>query len=156
MTTNQPAPARAELAKSLEWLARGESFNVDDARRAMLDAAKMLRAAPLVAPAAERPVGDGWQPIETAPKDGTPILIFDPTQGGPGDAAWMVDGRSAPLLFDDRRFAIGYWRVWKNGGEWMWGNRNSSRVSPTHWMPLPSPPAASRPAPEPAASGEGE
>ena len=73
-----------------------------------------------------------WQPIETAPRDGTPILIFDPTKSSHD----QIDG----LRFDDARYAIGYWRVWKENGEWMWGNRNSAYNSPTHWMPLPDPP----------------
>jgi hypothetical protein len=75
-----------------------------------------------------------WQPIATAPKDGRPILIWDPTQGGPNE--------SAGKTYDNRNYAIGYWRVWQSGGKWMWGNRNSSYyVEPTHWMPLPPPPA---------------
>lgn len=73
-----------------------------------------------------------WEPIETAPTDGTPILIFDPTQPDHSE----LDGRQ----FDDPRYAIGYWRVWKNSGRWMWGNRNCSECSPTHWMWLPHPP----------------
>jgi len=66
-----------------------------------------------------------WQPSETAPKDGTPILIFQPDKNG-----WLGDES-----FDDPRFAIGYWRP--SGG---WGNRNSATVRFTHWMPLPAPP----------------
>ena len=92
-----------------------------------------------------------WQPIETAPRDGTPILIFQPNAGFGGEPRhhYMPDGAllpgeysystSDPRLqwYDDKRWAIGYWRPW--GG---WGNRNSTDVSPTHWMPLPEPPDA--------------
>lgn len=74
-----------------------------------------------------------WRKIETAPRDGTPILIWDPTKSD----------RGRP--YDDSRYAIGYWRTDQpDGWKWMWGNRNSSEVSPTHWQPLPNPPKGFR------------
>lgn len=73
-----------------------------------------------------------WRKISTAPRDGTPILIWQPD-------------RNYGQRYDDARYAIGYWRVdddeTPRGGSW--GNRNSSEVSPTHWMPLPNPPNGS-------------
>lgn len=88
----------------------------------------------------------GWQPIETAPKDGTPILIFQPS--GQRNSYMPIDALKEGeftyrwddprlLWFDDARWAIGYWRPYPNGG---WGNRNSATVTPSHWMPLPTPP----------------
>jgi hypothetical protein len=70
----------------------------------------------------------GWQDIASAPKDGTPILIWQPSSQ---KHVW-ADG------VDDQRYAIGYWRTWEPGGGW--GNRNDSTVVPTHWQPLPAPP----------------
>jgi len=93
-----------------------------------------------------------WQDISTAPRDGTPILIFQPSGRygqtvshymppdalKPGEGSYRTDDPRLKL-YDDARWAIGYWRPW--GG---WGNRNSSDVEPSHWMPLPAPPQQSQ------------
>lgn len=91
----------------------------------------------------------GWRPIETAPRDGTAILIFEPKgHYGQLDNWEMPRGVVAhsyrsddPRLirFDDYRYAVGYWRP--GGG---WGNRNCADVEPTHWMPLPTPPVEAK------------
>ena len=66
-----------------------------------------------------------WQPIETAPKDGTGILACDAT-GWVGEVSW--------------------WRQWyndENNPGWMIANCDEEYggyVQATHWMPLPSPP----------------
>ena len=60
-----------------------------------------------------------WQPIETAPKDGTDILFF-----GSRNGVWFGRYNPAP-----KGWCLGL----PTDGE-----------SPTHWMPLPDPP---RPAP---------
>jgi len=65
-----------------------------------------------------------WQPIETAPKDGTPILL-----GIAGPHYWP---RSAWWCLDEER-----WVVHKGGRFSAWFD-----IPPTHWMPLPSPPDA--------------
>lgn len=60
-----------------------------------------------------------WQKIETAPKDGTPVLGFVP-----GSAA--------------RYYVLHFAGEWKNNHygfrEVIW------HCFPTHWMPLPAPP----------------
>lgn len=91
-----------------------------------------------------------WQPIETAPRDGTPVLIYQPEyEDGGENARWRqsehypslpAGGFGGAIPYDDKRYAIGYWRPW--GG---WGNRNSARVNPSHWMPLPTLPEVMRP-----------
>ncbi len=55
-----------------------------------------------------------WQPIETAPKDGTHILVYRPE-------------------YSNDVIGIDFWRrkCW-----WL----SSSDSQPTHWMPLPEPP----------------
>ena len=54
-----------------------------------------------------------WRPIETSPKDGQRVLVFDPRRG----RVMGVEIRQAD-------------------GEW-W---RMNKLGPTHWMPLPQPP----------------
>lgn len=78
-----------------------------------------------------------WQPIETAPRDGTWVMLAggacDEDEGGsdgrPVVAQWTnyLNGRTAPNY--------GRWQfAWYDGG--YYGAYNE----PTHWMPLPAPP----------------
>lgn len=61
----------------------------------------------------------GWQPIETAPKDGTKVLGYCDAYGNVVVMEWFV--------------YHGCRAVWETvDGE--------SEVEPTHWMPLPNPP----------------
>lgn len=55
-----------------------------------------------------------WQPIETAPKDGTLILVREQRCSG---------------------LAI----RWDNG--WKYESGHTSWLDPEHWMPLPAPPS---------------
>ncbi len=59
-----------------------------------------------------------WQPIETAPRDGTKFL------------AYCENGRMRVDWVDEAQRNI-YGRFWQEHGD----NRY------THWMPLPAPPA---------------
>ena len=66
-----------------------------------------------------------WQPIETAPKDGTPIILGFPDMACEG--YWMCDP------------SRNHW------GETGWFASDSDVLfehpwKPTHWMPLPEPP----------------
>lgn len=68
-----------------------------------------------------------WQPIETAPKDGTDIFL------------WIPDGREIPLP--------GRWEPLIRSRKVKWilddGMFLEDRYPlPTHWMPLPDPPKA--------------
>lgn len=60
-----------------------------------------------------------WQPIESAPRDGTALLVFSDSRAF--EAHWVDEPRNS------------------NGGFWFsipaWKS-----VSPTHWTPLPQPP----------------
>ena len=77
-------------------------------------------------------MGGGWQPISTAPRDGTDVMRHD--------KHWGV--------------MSGYWSdcIWARyanpdkdaGGAWVQElNRSDTlALNPTHWMPLPEPPEA--------------
>lgn len=69
-----------------------------------------------------------WQPIETAPKDGTRVLLFRPRHG-------VVCGR-----WDDDKYAKRVRPYWSNDQERLWGTLETRDNQPTHWMPLPEPP----------------
>ena len=65
-----------------------------------------------------------WQPIETAPKDGSLIMI--------GRLGWAMPAR---------------WRFYETLGSGYWVFSNNQHIKktdsqPTHWMPLPEPPNA--------------
>ena len=67
-----------------------------------------------------------WQPIETAPKDGTHILGF-------GSGAWTPNGCAETFSGVDY-FGNPYWVLCiRNDAE-------SDYWEPTHWMPIPAPP----------------
>lgn len=74
----------------------------------------------------------GWQPIETAPRDGTPVLIC---WAAPGYSASMAvaewDQDYAEMDFTD---GVG----WRDGSDYGCGGMIGAM--PSHWMPLPEPP----------------
>lgn len=60
----------------------------------------------------------GWQPISTAPKDYTPVLI------------WIPDTEPKYHIH------VGLWSIDR------WENCHGDELNPpTHWQPLPTPPA---------------
>lgn len=66
-----------------------------------------------------------WQPISTAPKDGTLILGFAIIDTQTGN--WKMR-----IMSHDHYAEVGMRQNWSG-----WGD---SWVGPTHWMPLPKPP----------------
>ena len=61
-----------------------------------------------------------WKPIETAPKDGTKVLLWADGQVEIGD--WLPDAHP-----------------WNDTSWWIEGGQITAR-NPTHWMPLPEAP----------------
>ena len=70
-----------------------------------------------------------WQPIETAPKNGTWVLVT----GGYIDYCW--EGETQPdVTAAQYVINIGWQMAWYDSGYY------GGYKSPTHWMPLPKPP----------------
>ena len=65
---------------------------------------------------------EGWQSIESVPRDGTVILLFDPDHANEGDSGQFIG------KYDDGWFDEHY--------NWT--------LDPTHWVPLHDPPEISR------------
>ena len=74
-----------------------------------------------------------WQPIESAPKDGTPIIL-------------LVNGVAIEGRWDDQSYPDK--NIFYGDGEWDvislpshgCGCCSGDDPLPTHWMPLPAPP----------------
>jgi hypothetical protein len=94
-----------EVASSLGTNTRGLAKIIDRAIKQRADAAD-------------------WQPIETAPKDGSGVLLWWPQ--------WWHDAHSG--YFKDNQ-----WHSERAIISWYEGNDNGD-PGPSHWMPLPTPP----------------
>lgn len=79
-----------------------------------LDIEAAIRSLPVLPTTGD---GGGWRSMDSAPKDGTSILVY-----------------SRPYA----RIVMARWSTWSGGAYWM--QFGSGEVFPTHWMPLPRPP----------------
>ncbi|WP_201838859.1 DUF551 domain-containing protein [Microvirga zambiensis] len=82
-----------------------------------------------------------WQLIETAPKDGTRVLVYLP-DGKQAVAWWELEFE--PILWDQSREDSKYRSAWTDGTMASWACEEMRELNPTHWMPLPEPPASLR------------
>lgn len=78
------------------------------------------------APQPNAALADGWMPIETAPKDGAELWVFNGEQG----VMHWTEGNMP---------GVGYWFLW------VWADQtladiDPEPVQPTHWRRLPAPP----------------
>ena len=71
-----------------------------------------------------------WEPIETAPKDGTPIIAYCVHTNAKYATNSIQEGWEYPV--------IAKW-IDHNGGGWTWHGMAGTF---THWRPLPAPPSS--------------
>ena len=91
-----------------------------------------------------------WQSIETAPKDGTHILLHAPAcehEGAPVQARttyghWCAPSDTPHIKYQDGFAPEPEWEdfepFWAS-----WDGGFTEEHPPTHWMPLPPPPTSS-------------
>jgi hypothetical protein len=91
-----------------------------------------------------------WQPIETAPRDGTALLLFCPgvsswnRKSGMPDIVTGLWENHCPVSTDGGPYEMGSW--FSDIGDVDQGYESTGayfeheRLRPTHWMPLPEPP----------------
>lgn len=81
-----------------------------------------------------REVIDSWQPIESAPKDGTRVLFYDPHSSvGVHAGCWDASFTST----DD---GLSFRGAWTDYSVHSFGSEECNEYYPTHWQPLPEPP----------------
>jgi hypothetical protein len=136
-----PDPAAAEVEAMARAAARAIAatyYNADNLTWAMtgrLTEIAEIEIAALLRRLLPSPTGEGWRPIESAPKDGTKIdLLYPYPRGRAINCQWTG--------------ALGmgwHWKepTWKHGEllpetEWDW--HSYPAMEPTHWRPLPEPP----------------
>ncbi len=82
-----------------------------------------------------------WQPIESAPRDGTDIQARIPGHGEDNVIAWQVN-----FFMDSDESTVGGWafttdqeppNCWTDGICWAVNENECASVQPTHWKPLP-------------------
>lgn len=133
----------AALAAYFRKLVRGSSAEDNKACSRMSSA---------LAAASIRAEAEGWRTIESAPKDGMPILAYVPNGAELDEHAYCwPEGmilKIVPVVWhepNERTCAGSGWYVpWFSVGFGVWDDPSTDfydvQVEPTHWRPLPSPP----------------
>jgi hypothetical protein len=93
----------------------------------------------LCALATAQPAAQGWQPIETAPKDGRTLLLGYFNRAGKWRTVrgqWMSDEYIAEYWEDPDMAEAGWFETCEEADE----TPNCWPINPTHFMPLPAAP----------------
>lgn len=126
-------PDMAEMKIVCDMIDRGG--NVETARVILALEEQVRRLQSLTSRSME--AGEGWRTIDSAPKDGTIIDVWLGEEVEDGDHGFYCSPGT-------RRATSWHWK----GGKFRpyTGLMNMPvAIAPTHWMPLPSPPALSPP-----------
>lgn len=120
--------------KSAHWIAELDAGGLDNNIEQMHANAHLIvwlrnNLSALLSLAEERP---DWQPIATAPKDGTEILLWEDGLDEPAIGAFIsfADVGGPPEGYHDG---------------WYDTMQGTCEFTPTHWQPLPKPPASLTP-----------
>ena len=120
--------AVSDLAESLARRVRAALGEFDDPDLpVVIVVGKLADRVREAADALEAARADGWQPMETAPKDGTRVLLW-------------YEWHDLPVVGDFRHGR--WWSVHSLGGNLAHPNGMDWEevVRPTYWRPLPAPP----------------
>lgn len=120
----EPSDARVEAAAmALARMSYGPLALASDAAEWREHARAVLQAADAVS------AGAGWQPIETAPKDGKPVML------GSVDGSWV--GKWSPVYPSGYAPENPWFSLMLNHD-----HTGGRRGKPTHWMHLPAAPGS--------------
>ena len=99
----------------------------------------------IACPEADRFTDAGWQPIATAPRDGTPVLVELPSPLRHEAENWPEEAKPQKVTIAAWSRVEGGWvalnsylnpPLFEEDG---WGRVRSEQVYPERWMPLPVP-----------------
>ena len=98
---------------------------------------ELKRLGRLISLAKAEALAEGWQPIETAPKDGTEILLHGAGRTTYGQ--WAAPSKTPHLHYQD---GFAPEEVWEEFDPYWasWDGGFTDEHPPTHWRPLPPPP----------------
>lgn len=134
LVPSEPTPEMKASGEAQDWMA----FETTD-----LYAAKVYRA--MLAAAPQPPRTDGWRTMDSAPKDGTVVVLCGTYAGG---EKWMETGCFDTLLphapacnpYKTSSGILPADKQWLTRKEWCRRDRLAHTATPSHWLPTPPQP----------------